>query len=48
MAQELLDVLVTTFWMVLGIALIFGIFLAVSALVYVVWNFLNNKQEQVH
>ena len=47
MAQELLDVLVTTFWMVLGIALIFGIFLAVSALVYVVWNFLNNKQEQL-
>ena len=47
MAQELIDVLVTTFWMVLGIAGIFIIFLGVSGLVYLVWNFLNSKKDQM-
>lgn len=47
MAQELIDVLITTFWMILGIAVIFGIFLAVSALVYFIWNYLNSKKDQM-
>ncbi|MEP0944958.1 MAG: ABC transporter permease [Rhizobiaceae bacterium] len=47
MAQELIDVLVTTFWMVLGISGIFAIFLAVSGLVYFVWNYLNSKKDQM-
>jgi taurine transport system permease protein len=47
MAQELLDVLITTFWMVIGIALIFALFLAVSGLVYLVWNYLNGKKDQM-
>ncbi|MEP1209061.1 MAG: ABC transporter permease subunit [Rhizobiaceae bacterium] len=47
MVQELIDVLVTTFWMVLGIALIFAIFLAVSGLVYFIWNFINSKKDQM-
>ena len=47
MAQELLDVLVTTFWMIIGIAVIFAIFLAVSGLVYLVWNYLNGKKDQM-
>ena len=47
MAQELFDVLVTTFWMVLGIAAIFALFLAISGLVYFVWNFLNSKKDQM-
>lgn len=34
MGKEILDVLGTTFWMVLGIAIIFGIYLGVSALCY--------------
>ncbi|NKB52989.1 MAG: ABC transporter permease subunit [Rhizobiaceae bacterium] len=47
MVQELIDVLVTTFWMVIGITLIFAIFLGVSALVYYVWNFINSKKDQM-
>ena len=47
MAQELLDVLITTFWMVLGIAVIFGIFLAVSGIVFFVWNFIHSKRHQL-
>ena len=47
MVQELIDVLVTTFWMVIGIAVIFAIFLAVSGLVYFIWNFLNSKKDQM-
>ena len=47
MIQELLDVLATTFWMVIGIALIFGVFLLVSAIVYFVWNLIANKREQM-
>ena len=47
MAQELLDVLVTTFWMVIGIAVIFAIFLAISGMIYLVWNYLNGKKDQM-
>ena len=47
MTQELLDALVTTFWMILGIAVILAIFLAISGLVYFVWNFLNSKKNQI-
>ena len=47
MAQELLDVLIVTLKMVGGIAAIFAIFLAVSAIVYVVWSFVNSKREQL-
>ena len=47
MAQELLDVIVTTLWMVLGIAGIFAIFLAVSGAVYFVWNMIANKRDQM-
>ncbi len=46
MLQELLDVIVTTLWMIVGISAIFGIFLAVSGLVYFVWNFINSKKDQ--
>lgn len=47
MAQELIDVLITTFWMIIGISLIFAIFLAVSGLVYFIWNYLNSKKDQM-
>ena len=47
MAQELIDVLITTFWMILGIAVIFAIFLGVSGLVYFIWNYLNSKKDQM-
>ncbi len=47
MAQELFDVLMTTFWMVLGITAIFALFLAISGLVYLVWNYLNSKKDQM-
>ncbi|MEL7229051.1 MAG: ABC transporter permease, partial [Pseudomonadota bacterium] len=47
MFAEIIDVIIVTFWMVLGIAVIFGIFLAVSALVYFVWNFISGKREQM-
>lgn len=47
MAQELFDALVTTFWMILGIAVIFAIFLAISGIVYFVWNFINSKKDQM-
>ena len=47
MAQELLDVLVVTFWMIIGIAVIFGMFLAVSGIVYFIWNFINSKRDQL-
>ena len=43
MTEELFDALVTTFWMILGIAAIFAIFLAISGLVYFVWKFVNSK-----
>ncbi len=47
MAQELFDALITTFWMILGISVIFAIFLAISGLVYFIWNFINSKQNQL-
>lgn len=47
MAQELMDVLATTFWMILGIVLIFAIVLIVSGVVYFVWNFINSKKDQM-
>lgn len=47
MAQELIDVLLTTFWMVIGITFIFAIFLGVSALVYFIWNFIHSKQGEM-
>ncbi len=47
MLQELVDVLITTFWMVIGISLIFALFIAISGLVYFVWNFIGNKREQM-
>lgn len=47
MAQELLDVVVTTLWMVLGITGIFALFLAVSGIVYVISTFLNSKKDQM-
>jgi len=47
MAQELFDVIVTTLWMVVGIAAIFAIFLAISGLVYFLWNLVASKREQM-
>ena len=47
MAQELFEALITTFWMILGITVIFAIFLAISGLVYLVWNFLDSKKNQM-
>ncbi len=47
MAQELFDALITTFWMILGIAGIFAIFLAISGIVYLGWNFINSKKDQM-
>ena len=47
MLQELIDVLITTLWMILGIAVIFGIFLAVSGIVYLIWNFIHSKQNEI-
>jgi taurine transport system permease protein len=47
MAQELIDVLVTTFWMVLGITGIFALFLSVSGVIYLIWSFMNSKKDQM-
>ena len=38
MGQEILDVLGTTFWMVLGIIAIFVLYLAVSGLCFFIHN----------
>ena len=47
MAQELMDVLATTFWMIIGIVGIFALILTVSGVVYFVWNFINSKKDQM-
>ncbi|MFK8033990.1 MAG: ABC transporter permease [Hyphomicrobiales bacterium] len=47
MAQELMDVLATTFWMIIGIVGIFAIVLTVSGLVYFVSNFIASKKNQM-
>lgn len=47
MAQELMDVLATTFWMIIGIVGIFALILTVSGVVYFVWNFINSKKNQM-
>ena len=46
MAQELIDVLATTFWMIIGVAVISAIILTVSGVVYFMWKFINSKKEQ--
>ncbi|MEM1039338.1 MAG: ABC transporter permease subunit [Pseudomonadota bacterium] len=45
MAQELINVLITSLWMVLGILLIFAIYLGVSAACYFVWNMISGSRE---
>ncbi len=47
MAQELFDALITTFWMIIGIAVIFALFLAISGIVYFVWNLISSKRNQM-
>ncbi|MEO1398518.1 MAG: ABC transporter permease, partial [Pseudomonadota bacterium] len=45
MAQELLNVFITSLWMVVGILGIFAIYLGVSALCYFLWNLSNGSRE---
>lgn len=47
MAQELIDVLATTFWMIIGIVAIFALFLIISGLVSLVWNIINSKKDKM-
>lgn len=47
MLDEIRDVLITTFGMVLGIIGIFAIYLIVSALCYFVWQLYNRSREQI-
>ena len=43
---EIVDVLGSTLWMILGIALIFGLYLAISAICYLVWRLYSNTREK--
>jgi taurine transport system permease protein len=46
MGQELIDLLISTFWMILGIAAIFGIYLAISAACWFVYSLATRGREE--